>query len=190
MYTRKLFVFFVLFATGVVSTHINILEWLESKLNKNTSMLKEVLAILRKENTSHLREVAYGKKSYQSSTFVDNGTPYSSNLAVDGNMDTFMHTHSDNYPHWEVDLGKNYQIKRVEIYTRRNCCGERTHDLDISVGPSQNKMALCYHYVGPAKTAAHLIFDCQRTINGRYVNLTIKGKEMFNIAEVKVYAIL
>lgn len=76
------------------------------------------------ENTSHLREVAYGKKSYQSSTFVDNGTPYSSNLAVDGNMDTFMHTHSDNYPHWEVDLGKNYQIKRVEIYTRRNCCGK------------------------------------------------------------------
>ncbi|XP_071152012.1 fucolectin-like, partial [Mytilus edulis] len=128
-------------------------------------------------NTSHLREVAYGKKSYQSSTFVDNGTPYSSNLAVDGNMDTFMHTHSDNYPHWEVDLGKNYQIKRVEIYTRRNCCGERTHDLDISVGPSQNKMALCYHYVGPAKTGAHLIFDCQRTINGRYVNLTIKEKK-------------
>lgn len=77
------------------------------------------------EKTSHLREVAYGKKSYQSSTFVENGTPYSSNLAVDGNMDTFMHTHSENYPHWEVDLGKNYQIKRVEIYTRRNCCGKK-----------------------------------------------------------------
>lgn len=50
MYTRKFFVFFVLFATGVVSTQINIFEWLEFKLNKNTSMLKEVLGILRKGN--------------------------------------------------------------------------------------------------------------------------------------------
>ncbi|VDI33594.1 Hypothetical predicted protein [Mytilus galloprovincialis] len=190
MYTRKFFVFFVLFATGVVSTQINIFEWLEFKLNKNTSMLKEVLGILRKEKTPHLREVAYGKNSYQSSTSKTDGIPHSSNRAVDGNMKTIIHTHFDNSPYWEVDLGKNYQIKRVEIYNRRDCCGERIHDLDITVGPSHNKMALCYHYVGPAKTGAHLIFDCQRTINGRYVNLTIKGKETLNIVEVKVYAIV
>lgn len=75
------------------------------------------------ENTTHLKEVAYGKKSYQSSTY-NHGNPYSSHLAVDGNIHTMIHTYTENSPYWEVDLGRIYRIKRVEIYNRRDCCGK------------------------------------------------------------------
>ncbi|VDH95422.1 Hypothetical predicted protein [Mytilus galloprovincialis] len=172
----------------VLSAQINISEWLESKLDNNTSMLKEILTILRKDNTTRLKEVAYGKRSYQSSTYI-HGHPSSSHLAVNGNIHTMIHTTTENSPYWEVDLGRIYRIKRVEIYNRRDCCGDRLHDLDITVGPSHNRMSLCTHYTGPGINGAHLIFDCHRTESGRYVNLRIKEGEAINLMEDKVYAI-
>lgn len=50
MFTTKWIVFFALFTTATVSAQNNISEWLESKLDNNTAMLKEILTILRKGN--------------------------------------------------------------------------------------------------------------------------------------------
>ncbi|XP_052098845.1 uncharacterized protein LOC127733534 [Mytilus californianus] len=66
--------------------------------------------------------------------------------------------------------------------------GERLHDLDITIGPTLNDMALCIHYKGPGKTNEHLIFRCHRKLRGRFVKLSIKGREYLQMSEVKVYA--
>lgn len=64
----------------------------------------------------HLREVAYEQSSSQSSVYgVDN-----SSNAVDGDLDTHMHTKREQSPYWTVDLGKIHFIKRIEIFNRKN----------------------------------------------------------------------
>ncbi|VDI19408.1 Hypothetical predicted protein [Mytilus galloprovincialis] len=172
------------------------LDRVESKLNETTAILNrhngilhELLEAVQRDNrTINLREVANGKPAEQSSVQGE----LSASRAVDGSVNTFMHTLKEQSPYWIVDLGKNYQIKRIEIFNRNvgsKSTGERLHDLDITVGPSHNKMHLCAHYVGPAQLGAHLIFECEPDENARYVKLMIKGTEYLHVAEIKVYAV-
>lgn len=63
-------------------------------------------------STIILRDVAHGKPAEQSSVYG----VYSAQRAVDGNLNTFMHTNIEQSPYWMVDLGKIYQIKRIEIF--------------------------------------------------------------------------
>ncbi|XP_063399480.1 uncharacterized protein LOC134684128 [Mytilus trossulus] len=172
------------------------LDRVESKLNETTAILnrhngilQELLEAVQRDNrTINLREVAHGKPAEQSSVLAE----LSASRAVDGSVNTYMHTLKEQSPYWIVDLGKNYQIKRIEIFNRNEgakSTGERLHDLDIIVGPSHNKMHLCAHYVGPAQLGAHLIFECEPDENARYVKLMIKGTEYLHVAEIKVYAV-
>ncbi|CAC5416584.1 unnamed protein product [Mytilus coruscus] len=135
------------------------------------------------------RDVAYGKSAKQSSVF-DNRIINIASRAVDGDLNTWMHTERENEPFWIVDLEKIYKIKRIEIFNRNKGfkrSGERLHDLDITVGPTENEMKLCAHYVGPAKLGDHLEFECLHE-DIRYVKLMINGTEVLNVVEVKVYA--
>ncbi|CAC5416548.1 unnamed protein product [Mytilus coruscus] len=135
-----------------------------------------------------LREVAYGKLSSQSSAYGADNPPN----AVDGDLNTYMHTAKEQSPYWIVDLGKIYQIKRIEIFNRKQgnvLTGQRLHDLDMTVGRSHNKMHLCAHYVGPAQLGEHLLFECQHDEKARFVKLMIQGIEILHLAEVKVYAL-
>lgn len=65
-----------------------------------------------------MTEVAFGKRTKESSVY------YSSNLAFDRNFDTFSCTQFEKMPYLEVDLGKEYKIKRVEVFNRKDCCGK------------------------------------------------------------------
>ncbi|XP_052066544.1 uncharacterized protein LOC127706135 isoform X2 [Mytilus californianus] len=170
------------------------LERMESKLNETSAILnrhngilQDILEVVqRDQNIAQLREIAYGKQTRQSS---DYGKAYAS-ASVDGNLDTASHTELDESPYLEVDLGNEFQIKRIDIFNRKDCCGDRLHDLDITIGPSHNQMYLCAHYKGPSRIGEHLVFECnQNTKYARYVRLTIKGREYLSVAEVKVYAL-
>lgn len=66
--------------------------------------------------------------------------------------------------------------------------GERLHDLDISLGPSEKELEICAHYEGPAQFGEHLVFECLHD-DTRFVKLMINGTEMLNVGEVKVYAL-
>ncbi|VDI63106.1 Hypothetical predicted protein [Mytilus galloprovincialis] len=131
----------------------------------------------------HLREVAFGKRTKESSVF------YSSNLAFDGNFDTISSTQFEEMPYLEVDLGKEYQkfsTGKIVVVSRK-----RLHDLDITIGPSHNQMSLCAHYKGPGRNGEHLAFKCHHTNKyARYVKLTIKGKNFLQVGEVKEYAVV
>ncbi|CAG2225174.1 unnamed protein product [Mytilus edulis] len=139
--------------------------------------------------TKQPRDVAYGKSATQSSVFQNRPINIASR-AVDGDLTTWMHTAREYMPFWIVDLEKIYKIQRIEIFNRNEgyiTSGERLHDLDITVGPTENQMQLCAHYVGPSKLKDHLVFECLHE-DVRFVKLMINGTEVLNVVEVKVYA--
>ncbi|CAG2251805.1 unnamed protein product [Mytilus edulis] len=138
---------------------------LESKVDTLTAKLDRSLDMLKKINEQ--TKVEY---------------------ANDGNATTFSHTNKDNYPYLWIDLGRVYDIKRIEIINRSESYGHRLHDVDITVGPTLNELSLCAHYKGPGKTGEHLVFHCNQQMSGRYVKVTIKGKEFLQLSEVMVFA--
>ncbi|CAC5416586.1 unnamed protein product [Mytilus coruscus] len=137
------------------------------------------------------RDVAYRKSAKQSSAYR-NLTINIASRAVDGDLNKWIQTEHDNMPFWIVDLEKIYKIKQIEIFNINKgfrSSGRRLHDLDITVGPTENKMKLCTHYVGPAKSGEHLVFECLHDHEDtRYVKLMINGTQILNVVEVKVYA--
>ena len=70
-----------------------------------------------------LVDVALRKSTSQSSTFSNDQT-YGSTRANDGHINTFTATNKQSFPYWWVDLGDSYEIERIEIVNRRDCCGE------------------------------------------------------------------
>ncbi|VDI38499.1 Hypothetical predicted protein [Mytilus galloprovincialis] len=175
---------------------------LESKVDILTAKYDRSLHLLKKINEQvkdcrpHkrvIRNVALRKRSQQSSwwgktrswgNYICCATEY----ANDGNASTFAVTNHDNMPYWWVDLGHVYDIKRIEIINRSDHYGHRLHDVDITVGPTLNELSLCVHYKGPGKTGEHLAFYCKQKMRGRYVKVTIKGKEYLQLSEVMVFA--
>ncbi|XP_063404561.1 fucolectin-like [Mytilus trossulus] len=170
-----------------VSTGIKKLERkMDKKLEKMVTTLQQ--SIDNKCSNEHLKEVAKGKAAQQSSTYKDH---FPAGTAVDGNIGTFSTTQHEYNPYWWVDLGRIYRVKRIEVYSRKDCCGSRLYDTDVTVGPSLNNMSLCKYYKGPATTGEHVVLDCKDKMVGRYVKLVVKTgdkRAYMQIAEVKVFA--
>ncbi|XP_063400106.1 fucolectin-6-like [Mytilus trossulus] len=149
-----------------------------------------------KSNVQVLREVAEGKASRQSSQYVHLRPGY----ANDGNLNTFSMTdlYGDLSPYWEVDLGRDFKIRQVEIFVRKDCCVDGKflywstyHQLDITAGSSHNHMTRSNFYTGPAKTGDDLVFECSPIINGRYVRIQkINHASNLALLEVKVMAVV
>ncbi|CAC5411752.1 unnamed protein product [Mytilus coruscus] len=111
-------------------------------------------------NNRVIKEVALGKTSKLSTQH----TNYISGKANDGNLNTISATVDEPLPFWEVDLGHESKIIQIEIFVRKDCCGNLVRQLDILVGPSHNKLEKCAQYEGPAQTGFHLVFECPHII--------------------------
>ncbi|XP_076079077.1 fucolectin-like [Mytilus galloprovincialis] len=172
-------------------TGTNDLNNLERKMDKKiekmmTTLQKSIENKCSKEIIGPLYEAAKGKVAKQSSLYQDKQYPASS--ALDGNTGTFSHTNSERNPSWWVDLGRLFRVVRIEVYSRMECCGSYLHDMDVTVGPSLNNMSLCTHYKGPAKTGEHFVLECEATMVGRFVKLSIIGNGVMQLPELKVFA--
>lgn len=56
------------------------------------------------------------------------------NLAIDGDLGTFTHTDSaDNASTWTLDLGREYDVAKVVLQNRRDCCLSRLRDITVSL---------------------------------------------------------
>ncbi len=67
----------------------------------------------------------------QSSTLA---ASYSASAAIDGNPSTFTHTAStDNQSTWSLDLGREWEVARVVLRNRADCCQSRLRDLTVSL---------------------------------------------------------
>jgi hypothetical protein len=73
--------------------------------------------------------VTLNKTSFQSSTFVESAAGATSGLAVDGDTNAVYrdgsctHTSTSTNPWWTVDLCGIYDVSKVVIYNRGDCCG-------------------------------------------------------------------
>jgi len=142
--------------------------------------------------------LAAGKPTVQSST---SSGGYSSR-AVDGNSDGVFDNKScsatmkqDN-PWWYVDLKKAATVKKVIIYNRSDCCGDKLRNFEVRVG---NTMPKGTNWGGNPKCGQKHGSDLQETgggsttVNcggntiGRYVTIAIPGNDKtLVLCEVKV----
>ncbi|CAG2211351.1 unnamed protein product [Mytilus edulis] len=125
---------------------------------------------------------------------------FSCEKALDGIKNNFMHIkdgfnkngdyYGEAYPYWWVDLGTNCKVKRIKIYNRTShCCGERLHDLKITIGKRLSNMKLCARFKGPAVPGQVLDMNCKIPTAARYVKLMIMDRSLYNwlhVAEVEV----
>ncbi len=136
--------------------------------------------------------LALNKTAYQSSTyqiFTDMAM-----LAVDGRTSgTFSqlsvtHTKYNSNPWWEVDLDAEYDIDKIEIWNRTDCCSERLSNYDIFVKRNPNETGLKFNTNRIRYQSGEA---ASKTINGnrrgRYVRIQKYGSGFLSLAEVKVY---
>nr|XP_060633183.1 uncharacterized protein LOC132776031 [Anolis sagrei ordinatus] len=136
--------------------------------------------------------VAPKGKVFQSSTYNVLGDPEN---AVDGSIIAdYMrghctHTEQEVQPWWTVDLTAEFQISRVSITNREDCCAERLNGAVIHIGNSPEKGGITnprcatISSLGQGKTA---VFDCGE-MQGQYVTVTIPGVRMLTLCEVQVF---
>ncbi|XP_062620994.1 fucolectin-like [Saccostrea cucullata] len=122
---------------------------------------------------NHFRNVAYGKQAVQSSNYDSRKWPASN--AVNGLLTDFAHTKTERFPWLRIDLGKNYKVHEVEVFTRPDCCGGRLHDVDVRVGKTPYVMHFCGHFSGPTKVGQRFSVWCPSGTSGRYVQIQNVG---------------
>ncbi|XP_078584975.1 uncharacterized protein LOC144867080 [Branchiostoma floridae x Branchiostoma japonicum] len=133
--------------------------------------------------------VALGKRTVQTSGEADGP----SSRAVDGNTDTnwgggsCTHTRTEANPAWRVDLGQTYQIDKVNIFNRRDCCSDRLDPFNIHIGDSASALSnpKCGgdHRIG---SQASMSVSCNR-MRGRYVFVRLPGNSRtLTLCEVQV----
>lgn len=138
--------------------------------------------------------IAFQRQATQSSLYVAAGL---SKFAVDGdrnpnyNIKGCAHSYQEDNPWFRVDLLKSYDITRVIITNRQDCCSDRIQGAEIHVGDSldnngnNNTRAAVIQSISAGESKA---FDFQ-PIRGRYVNVVLPGKnKMLTLCEVEVYA--
>ncbi|XP_044150500.1 uncharacterized protein LOC122938780 isoform X3 [Bufo gargarizans] len=128
----------------------------------------------------------------QSSTYDKFGA---SENAIDGSPSTIYmsgrcsHTDLDVEPWWMVDLINVYNITKVKITNRGDCCQERINGAVIIIGNSpenggtQNSRCAKIESLGLGEEGQYV---CGMV--GRYITITIPGKAAYlTLCEVKVY---
>ena len=137
-----------------------------------------------------------GKPTDQSSTYGKNGFPASADKGVDGNYNNVMgdtpdkfcaHTNSEVRPWWRVDLQAEYDINRVKIWNRQDCCGERLLPLQIETSTDGNSWSQCATLGGTGVAGQVYAIDCVAT--GRFVRITLikDTAELLTLCEVEVW---
>ena len=79
-----------------------------------------------------------------------------------GNM---CHTQDEPFPWLAIDYGTSVAVKRVEIFNRDDCCGDRTKNVDVRISnelpTSASQMfsggSLLGHFDGPGADGQHII---------------------------------
>ncbi|XP_063442671.1 uncharacterized protein LOC134722967 [Mytilus trossulus] len=122
-------------------------------------------------------------KASQSST---HSSRFAASKAIDGEENTFTHTKWQYYPYWSVDLGKTVSVEQIKITNRKNCCGKRLQNIEVTVGQNRHKMKHCSNFKGPGKNGQLVVLSCKTPISGRYVKILKRVKGILSLAEVQV----
>ncbi|XP_051575178.1 uncharacterized protein LOC127453106 [Myxocyprinus asiaticus] len=136
--------------------------------------------------------LAVGQNATQSST---NGLWFAEQ-AIDSNRGLLKSssacssTNSENYPWWRLDLRHVYEVSRVVITNRVDCCPEEINGAEIRIGNSLesngNINPIC-DVISSIPAGVSTTFFCNN-MEGRYVNLIIPAdSRVLTLCEVEVY---
>jgi hypothetical protein len=106
--------------------------------------------------------------------------------AVDGNTNgqwgggSCTHTQNENQPWWQIDLGREYEIVKVVIFNRQDCCMDANNNLQIMV---DDKLAATILTAQNPSTTVNL--NCVR---GQIVKLHAPRAGFLMLCEVQVFA--
>lgn len=163
---------------------------------------------------TQLTNVALGKPVTQST----NGFGFNGSLAVDGNRvgNSISHTNTGDLTPWmEINLVEDFEIERIDVYTRDNCCTppvgtslERDYNLVVEVRDAANAVLFTSIPYNPwngtgggativgvgASFSIDLTGEVEGGIVGRKVRVSktafggSNSSEWLHLAEVEVYA--
>jgi len=144
-----------------------------------------------------LTNLALNKVTEQSTTIVAGGV---SSSAVDGSTSgifiggSVSHTTLEDEPWWQVNLGSQATIKRVNIFNLTDCCLDRIRDFYVFVSepPFDNQslsqilandnIDLVYHQGALSSNPVSIPLPSR----GRYVRVQLSGTGSVTLAEVQV----
>ncbi|KAG0713388.1 6-pyruvoyl tetrahydrobiopterin synthase [Chionoecetes opilio] len=173
-------------------------------MNNTCTLYGEGLAAASSSNTfiafpapHTLQDVATNKKAYASSNWEYDGNANPS-YAVDTieTDETMFHSMPEPSPWWLLDLHSTQRIHDVQILSRRECCSERFHNVEIRVGDRRrhdgdfSSYTLFSKYAGPY-TPDQGRLSCARG-DGVSVDVTVRGPVdevtgmVINVSDLKV----
>ncbi|XP_055075309.2 fucolectin-like [Misgurnus anguillicaudatus] len=137
-------------------------------------------------NPSSQVNLALRGRAVQSST----GYGWVAANAIDTSIQTCTHSGTYNNPWWRVDLWASYNISRVVITNRKDCCVGRLKGAEIHIGNSLekngNNNSRCA-VLNDIPLGQSLSVSCHN-MEGRYVNLIIPGSsKVLSVCKVEVY---
>ncbi|XP_062606399.1 fucolectin-like isoform X2 [Saccostrea cucullata] len=117
-------------------------------------------------------------------------------FAVDGVTEcerfTCPHSLAEFSPWLRVDLTNKTSVSKVLVYNRRDCCGERFHDVSVNVNePESVRNFSCGFFPGPAVNGDRILFLCENGAVGESVTIMMNyrnGKKSYlHVCEVEVF---
>ncbi|KAL2079158.1 hypothetical protein ACEWY4_024902 [Coilia grayii] len=109
-----------------------------------------------------------------------------SELAIDGDPNTYALSQVASNPTWRVDLERVYLVDAVSITNRPDCCPEKLNGAEIRIGSANNGNPRCavVSAVPPGETYT---YSCHG-MEGRFVLIFIPGDgKQLALAEVQVF---
>ena len=142
-----------------------------------------------------------GNKLNLSGMVTEQSTTYFSSvasLAIDGDKtgsgsSLVTHTLEEEDSWWRIDLGAVYDLTRIDIFNRTNCCNERLDGTKVYVGTTDSYSPLDYTQVGSTLTGSLSVQQLDFSASGRYILVSqhdIVGPRILSLAEVEAYGTL
>jgi parallel beta-helix repeat protein len=141
--------------------------------------------------------VALGKEASQASLYEGNLPGRAVDGNTDGNLANNSVTHTQEGPQewWQVDLGDNFSIQTINVWTRTDCCDWRLSNFYVMVSDQPfastdlaatlNQSGVSNYYVTDSAGSPTPL-----TINrtGRYIRVQLTNRDALSLAEVQVMA--
>ncbi|XP_060577542.1 uncharacterized protein LOC132734721 isoform X7 [Ruditapes philippinarum] len=146
-------------------------------------------------NREDAENIALGKRTELSSLYQNNNN-YAGNKGNDGNPNgqvssgsenSCFHTNQQLQPYWMIDLGDLYDIHRIVLHNRLDCCSERAHDLVILAGPTHEDTSPIYYHAGSLGPLKEILLPPGQ--HAQFIKIQINDTlpEYLHLCEVEIY---
>ena len=126
---------------------------------------------------------------------------WSAEYCIDGNIHSPSNgrpavctTKKEPAPWLALDFSSPICVESVTLYTRKDCCGQRTRNVEVRVSNELPTTAdvmflggeFLGGYKGPAQNGEIVNITSSQTLQGRYVIIQMDSNDYLDLAEVKV----